>query len=70
MNQQNKKLIIFFTFILFVTGTCVCAYVYILKPIKDQRKASGTKEKFMLKKVPRTSYDPDFLDTAIKFKKK
>lgn len=70
MNQQRKKLIVFFSFILIITTICVIGYFWILKPIKDKRKASGSAEKFMLKKKPRTSYDPDFLDTAIRYKKK
>lgn len=70
MNQQRKKLIVFFSFIFIVTGVSIVSYFKILKPIKDKRKASGSEEKFMFRKKPRTSYNPDFLDTAIRYKKK
>ncbi len=67
-NQKKLKLWIAIGFVVVFTAISVVAYIKILKPIRDNR--SNRTGKYTMKQGYKTQFNPDYLDSLDKAKKK
>jgi dolichol kinase len=70
MNSQQKKLAVATGFFVFISTICLVFYFQFLRPLHLSRLKSGTKEKYTLKRAARTQFNPEYIDSIVKERKK